>query len=383
MANPPSSDWCQSPTGKRPVQSLGAHLGLHKCFWSLKKLSDISDRRIDLGRLFFLCCWPQGAKNDEEERKNNIYHRFWLAGKKGTCKRATSSVWNVVFCVFSFSSHWLQSSLPSPWLRVKHSWTKYWTWFVLEEEASAFSVTSSEDIFDSLMERSICRIRSQKVKNFHQNFLRISLSLSLNETRGAMKGEFMIVYHTYFAGKIKYTERVYDACMEAFDCLPLAALMNQQFLCVHGGLSPEIHTLEDIRKLDRFKEPPAFGPMCDLLWSDPLEDFGNEKNAEHFSHNSVRGCSYFYSYAASCDFLQQNNLLSIIRAHEAQDAGYDTHNLQRIDAHGVTKWRQIWKLNWYLTYALQIPDVPEESNDRFPFANHNLLGSKLFGRLQQ
>ncbi|XP_033224448.1 serine/threonine-protein phosphatase 2B catalytic subunit 1-like isoform X2 [Belonocnema kinseyi] len=122
--------------------------------------------------------------------------------------------------------------------------------------------------------------------------------------------------------KIKYSEKVYDACMDAFDCLPLAALMNQQFLCVHGGLSPEIHNLDDIRSLDRFKEPPAFGPMCDILWSDPLEDFGNEKNAEHFSHNSVRGCSYFYSYTACCDFLQSNNLLSIIRAHEAQDAGY-------------------------------------------------------------
>ncbi|XP_041077610.1 serine/threonine-protein phosphatase 2B catalytic subunit alpha isoform isoform X1 [Polyodon spathula] len=122
--------------------------------------------------------------------------------------------------------------------------------------------------------------------------------------------------------KIKYSERIYDSCMDAFDCLPLAALMNQQFLCVHGGLSPEINTLDDIRKLDRFKEPPAYGPMCDLLWSDPLEDFGNEKTQEHFTHNTVRGCSYFYSYPAVCDFLQHNNLLSVIRAHEAQDAGY-------------------------------------------------------------
>ena len=122
--------------------------------------------------------------------------------------------------------------------------------------------------------------------------------------------------------RIKYTERVYDACMDAFDCLPLAALMNQQFLCVHGGLSPEMHTLDDIKMLDRFREPPAFGPMCDLLWSDPVENFGTEATTEHYSHNTVRGCSYFYSYAACCDFLQQNNLLSIIRAHEAQDAGY-------------------------------------------------------------
>ncbi|KAM3725121.1 Serine/threonine-protein phosphatase 2B catalytic subunit [Dirofilaria immitis] len=153
--------------------------------------------------------------------------------------------------------------------------------------------------------------------------LKICYPTTLFLLRGNHECRHLTEYFTFKQEcRIKYSEKVYDACMDSFDALPLAALMNQQFLCVHGGLSPEIHTLEDIKKLDRFKEPPAFGPMCDLLWSDPLEDFGSERNSEQFSHNSVRGCSYFYSYAACCDFLQHNNLLSIIRAHEAQDAGY-------------------------------------------------------------
>jgi len=62
--------------------------------------------------------------------------------------------------------------------------------------------------------------------------------------------------------------------------------------------------------------------MCDLLWADPLEEFGQEKTNDFFIPNHVRGCSFFFSYAAACQFLEKNNLLSIIRAHEAQDAGY-------------------------------------------------------------
>ncbi|RKF74808.1 Serine/threonine-protein phosphatase 2B catalytic subunit [Golovinomyces cichoracearum] len=137
----------------------------------------------------------------------------------------------------------------------------------------------------------------------------------------------------YFTFKLeckhKYSEKVYEACMVSFCALPLAAVMNRQFLCVHGGLSPELHTLEDIKHIDRFREPPTHGLMCDLLWADPLEEFGQEKSQEYFIHNHVRGCSFFFSYPAACNFLEKNNLLSIIRAHEAQDSGYRMYRKTR------------------------------------------------------
>lgn len=69
--------------------------------------------------------------------------------------------------------------------------------------------------------------------------------------------------------------------------------------------------------------------MCDILWADPLEDFGQEKTSDYFLHNHVRGCSYFFSYPAACNFLEKNNLLSIIRAHEAQDSGYRMYRKTR------------------------------------------------------
>jgi len=63
------------------------------------------------------------------------------------------------------------------------------------------------------------------------------------------------------------------------------------------------------------------GLMCDLLWSDPIEEFGEERITESFVHRNRPDLSYFYTFKAVCDFLERNRLVSIIRAHEVQEAG--------------------------------------------------------------
>ncbi|KAI9149350.1 Serine/threonine-protein phosphatase 2B catalytic subunit [Paramyrothecium foliicola] len=160
--------------------------------------------------------------------------------------------------------------------------------------------------------------------------LKIHYPKTLWLLRGNHECRHLTDYFTFkLECKHKYSEAVYEACMDSFCALPLAAVMNKQFLCIHGGLSPELHTLDDLRNIDRFREPPNQGLMCDILWADPLEDFGQEKTSDYFLHNHVRGCSYFFSYPAACNFLEKNNLLSVIRAHEAQDSGYRMYRKTR------------------------------------------------------
>ena len=64
--------------------------------------------------------------------------------------------------------------------------------------------------------------------------------------------------------------------------------------------------------------------MCDLLWADPIENY-DEDHEDTFLPNQMRGCSYCYTFNAVNDFLNANKLLSVIRAHEAQDAGFRMH----------------------------------------------------------
>ncbi|PCH41912.1 Metallo-dependent phosphatase [Wolfiporia cocos MD-104 SS10] len=131
----------------------------------------------------------------------------------------------------------------------------------------------------------------------------------------------------------KYTATVYEACIKSFQALPVAALIDGKFFCVHGGISPELIHLEDIVNLNRFMEPASHGLLCDLLWADPMPNFGHEQEptperphgvpvGQTFETNHARGCSFYFTYEAACQFLERNSLLGIIRGHEAQDAGY-------------------------------------------------------------
>ena len=121
--------------------------------------------------------------------------------------------------------------------------------------------------------------------------------------------------------EVKYDSEVYLRFIEVFDCLPIACLINEKFIAVHGGISPQINFIDDIMKINRFTEPPKAGALCDLLWSDPCN---KDKDAIkiNFAANVNRGCSYVFGNKAVVPFFEKNNIISIIRAHEAQVEGF-------------------------------------------------------------
>jgi len=111
---------------------------------------------------------------------------------------------------------------------------------------------------------------------------------------------------------------------EVFNVLPIASVIQDKVLVLHGGLfSGENVTLDDIARVQRDRQPPDEGVMCDALWADPQDAAGRGP--------SKRGVGLAFGPDVTADFLQRNNLQMVVRSHEVKDMGYEvTHNGQLV-----------------------------------------------------
>jgi diadenosine tetraphosphatase ApaH/serine/threonine PP2A family protein phosphatase len=110
---------------------------------------------------------------------------------------------------------------------------------------------------------------------------------------------------------------VWRLCTEVFDCLAVAALVDGSVFCVHGGLSPDIRTLDQIRTLMRRQEVPNEGAFCDLMWSDP--------EVVDTWAVSPRGAGWLFGSRVCSEFMRINDLELICRAHQLVQEGYKYH----------------------------------------------------------
>ena len=124
------------------------------------------------------------------------------------------------------------------------------------------------------------------------------------------------IYGFYDECKRRYNVRIWRSFTDLFNFLPVAALIDEKILCMHGGLSPELKNLQNIENISRPTDIPDSGLLCDLLWSDP------DKEVLEYDEND-RGVSVIFGEKVVEDFNKKNDLDLIIRAHQVVDEGYE------------------------------------------------------------
>merc|ERR1711935_508321 len=122
------------------------------------------------------------------------------------------------------------------------------------------------------------------------------------------------VYGFYDECQRKYgNANAWRWCTDVFDYLTLSALIDGTTLCVHGGLSPDVRALDQIRTIDRLCEIPHEGPFCDMMWSDP-------EDIETWAV-SPRGAGWLFGRRVTAEFNEINGLDLICRAHQLVQEG--------------------------------------------------------------
>lgn len=167
---------------------------------------------------------------------------------------------------------------------------------------------------------------------------------------------------------------VWRHAVQTFDGLGVAAVIDERVFCVHGGLSPEIRTLDQVRAIDRNQEIPHEGAFCDLVWSDPEELASNTP-----WQMSPRGAGYLFGKAVVDEFCMVNQLQLIARAHQLVMEGRKFHFDHRL----VT----VWSAPNYCYRCGNVAAILEidENENRFQFfreTEHSMHGPKGEPRAQ-
>uniref|UniRef100_A0A0N4ZEQ3 Serine/threonine-protein phosphatase n=1 Tax=Parastrongyloides trichosuri TaxID=131310 RepID=A0A0N4ZEQ3_PARTI len=147
---------------------------------------------------------------------------------------------------------------------------------------------------------TICLLLAYKIK-YPENFF----LLRGNHESAAINR----IYGFYDECKRRYNIKLWKTFTDCFNCLPVAAVIDEKIFCCHGGLSPDLQSLDQIKHMSRPTDVPDQGLLCDLLWSDP------DKDVTGWGEND-RGVSFTFGAEVVSKFLTKFDLDLICRAHQ-------------------------------------------------------------------
>ena len=154
---------------------------------------------------------------------------------------------------------------------------------------------------------TICLLLSYKIK-YPENFF---LLRGNHECASINR-----IYGFYDECKRRYSVKLWKTFTDCFNCLPVAAVIDEKILCMHGGLSPELTNMDQIRRIVRPTDVPDTGLLCDLLWADPEQDMSG------WGEND-RGVSFTFGADTVASMLRRFDLDLVCRAHQVVEDGYE------------------------------------------------------------
>ncbi|KAJ7838091.1 serine/threonine-protein phosphatase PP1 [Mycena olivaceomarginata] len=161
---------------------------------------------------------------------------------------------------------------------------------------------------------TICLLLAYKIK-YPENFF---LLRGNHESSSVNR-----IYGFYDECKRRYNIKLWKTFSDCFNCLPIAAIIGERIITMHGGLSPDLQSMDQIRRIMRPTEIPEEGILADMLWSDP------DSGINGWATND-RGAGFTFGADVVTTFTQKHDLDLICRAHQVVEDGFEFFAKRRL-----------------------------------------------------